>query len=64
MKQKYIYVLNASYGAKWCKKKGGGKGHYFDCNTLMNMITWLVKNTYVQVGNKIYKQIIVRPLFG
>ena len=28
----------------------------------MNMITWLVKNTFVIVGNKIYQQVIGIPM--
>jgi len=62
MRKPFIYVSNF-LKARWCnKKRSTAGGHYIDANTLMNMITWLVKNTFVIVGNKIYQQVIGIPM--
>src|SRR3984957_4755419 len=62
MRKPFIYVSNF-LKARWCnKKRSTAGGHYIDATALMNMITWLVKNTFVIVGNKIYQQVIGIPM--
>ena len=46
MKKKYIVITN--YSAKWATKEG--KGTLIDCDLLIEMINWLIDNTYVTIG--------------
>ena len=46
-----------------CTNISTKKGYYcINCDTLIKMITWLVNNTYISVGKKIYQQIIGIPM--
>jgi hypothetical protein len=63
MRQKFIKITGKSYTATWCTNISTKKGcYYINCDTLIKMITWLVNNTYVTVGKKIYQQIIGIPM--
>ena len=63
MKQKFIKITGKSYTATWCTNISTKKGYYYiNCDTLIKMITWLVNNTYISVGKKIYQQIIGIPM--
>ena len=58
MNKKYIRVT--TYSAKWAVKEG--KGVLISCNLLIEMINWLVDNTYVTIGNTVFQQIIGIPM--
>ncbi len=42
------------YGTKLNKKKGV----FLSCDNVLSLLNWLLDNTYVRVGNKIFKQCI------
>ena len=39
-----------------------GKGFLISCNLLIEMINWLVDNTYVTIGNTVFQQVIGIPM--
>ena len=59
MKANFIKPLKS--GARWCKKITGNQLH-ISCQSLIKMITWLIENTYVTVGDKIFRQTIGIPM--
>ena len=58
-KSKYIKPFKKS--ARWGKKVLG-KGLHISCDNLISMIKWLVNNTYITVGDKIFRQKIGIPM--
>ena len=38
------------------------KGDLIKCNLLIDMITWLIDNTYVTIGNVVFQQVIGIPM--
>ena len=58
MNKNYIVINNRS--AKWALKEG--KGTSITCKLLIDMITWLIDNTYVTVGNSVFRQVIGIPM--
>ena len=46
------------YGTKLNKKKGV----FLSCDNVLSLLNWLLDNTYVRVGNKIFKQCIGIPM--
>ncbi len=58
MNKKYITVSN--YSAKWVNKQT--KSNLISCKLLLDMINWLVDNTYVTVGNSVFRQTIGIPM--
>ena len=59
MKSNFIKPFKNS--ARWCKKISGNRLH-ISCDSLIKMITWLINNTYVTVGDKIFRQKIGIPM--
>ncbi len=57
MNKKYIKVNK--YQAIWMSK---GKGPLISCNLLIEMIGWLIDNTYVTIGNTVFQQVIGIPM--
>jgi hypothetical protein len=59
MNKKFIKVNSKS--AKWTNtcKKGG---NIIDCDTLIEMIDWLIDNTFVTIGTSVFKQVIGIPI--
>ena len=57
MNKKYIKVNKKS--ARWSNKKSITT---LDCNTLLDMINWLIDNTYVTIGYSVFKQVIGIPM--
>ena len=57
MNRKYISVNN--YSARWVNN---GKGSLISCNLLIEMIDWLIDNTFVTIGNSVFRQIIGIPM--
>ena len=58
MNKKYIMVNN--YSAKWVNKQT--KSNLISCKLLLDMINWLVDNTYVTIGNSVFRQTIGIPM--
>ena len=58
MNKKYISVTNRS--ANWVNNKG--KGNLINCNLLIEMVDWLIDNTYVTIGNTVFQQKIGIPM--
>jgi len=58
MNKKFIKVTTRS--ARWNNSKS--KGSNIDCNTLIQMIDWLIDNTFVTIGNSVFKQVIGIPM--
>lgn len=58
MNKKFISVNN--YSAKW--SGGKSKSNLISCNLLIEMISWLIDNTYVTVGNAVFQQRIGIPM--
>ncbi len=56
--KKFIKVTSNS--AKWNSEKKGSTN--IDCNTLIEMITWLIDNTFVTIGSSVFKQVIGIPM--
>jgi len=58
MNKKYIRVKK--YQATWVNKKC--KEDLISCELLIEMITWLIDNTYVTIGNAVFRQVIGIPM--
>jgi len=58
MNKKYITVNN--YAARWTGKES--KGVLISSTMLIEMIDWLVDNTYVTIGNSVFQQTIGIPM--
>ena len=58
MNKKYISVNN--YSARWVNKDG--KGYLITCKLLIEMVNWLIDNTYVTIGISVFKQKIGIPM--
>ena len=58
MNKKYIKVNK--YQAIWVNKKC--KEDLISCDLLIDMITWLIDNTYVTIGNAVFQQVIGIPM--
>ena len=58
MNFKYIKV-NSKF-ARWSKDNKGG--NTINCETLIEMIEWLIDNTFVTIGYSVFKQIIGIPM--
>jgi len=40
----------------------GGKGRLITCDLLIDMISWLIDNTYVTIGDTVFQQAIGIPM--
>lgn len=60
MKKKLIKVYK--YEARWTNSQKSENGIYFTCSTLVSMVNWLIDNTYVTIGNKVFKQTVGIPM--
>ena len=60
MNKKFIHVNNNQ--ARWANDKNRKKGIFFDLTLIIEMLVWLIDNTYVSVGNKIFRQEIGIPM--
>jgi hypothetical protein len=59
MNKKYIKVTQSK--AYWSTKKNSGV-FSIDCNTLNSLIEWLIDNTFVVVGDQVFRQTIGIPM--
>ena len=59
MNKKFICVTK--YKAQWCNVKKPN-GYYLEFHTLIDLIFWLIDNTYVMVGNQVLQQTIGIPM--
>lgn len=59
MKSSFIKPLKSS--ARWAEKISGNRLH-INCESLIKMIEWLINNTYVTVGDQIFRQKIGIPM--
>lgn len=60
MKKAYIKVT--SYKAYWSNSNKPRHAFFIDCDKLILLIDWLIDNTYVTVGNKVFRQTIGIPM--
>ena len=58
MNKKYIRVTK--YNATWNSK--GGKGLLITSDLLVDMISWLIDNTYVIIGDIVFQQVVGIPM--
>ena len=61
MNKKYIKINK--FCARWSNKKDRNPDVIFvDSDTLIKMIAWLIDNTYVRIGDKVFRQVIGIPM--
>ena len=61
MNKKYIKINK--FCARWSNKKDRNPDVIFvDSDTLVKMIAWLIDNTYVRIGDKVFRQVIGIPM--
>lgn len=60
MNKKFIHINNNQ--ARWAKDNNRKKGLIFDSTLVIEMLVWLIDNTYVSVGNKIFRQEVGIPM--
>ena len=61
MKKKYMKINK--FCARWSNKKDIKPDVIFlDSETLIKMIAWLIDNTYVRIGDKVFRQVIGIPM--
>ena len=61
MNKKYIKINK--FCARWSNKKDRKSDVIFvDSDTLIKMIVWLIDNTYVKIGDKVFRQMIGIPM--
>ena len=61
MNKKYISITK--FCARWSNKKDSKPGVTFiGLDLLIEMINWLVDNTYVVIGDKVFRQVIGIPM--
>ena len=61
MKKKYIKINK--FCARWSNRNDFHEDvTYVDSETLIKMIEWLINNTYVVVGDKVFRQVIGIPM--
>lgn len=58
-KKSFISVYKNS--ARWTDKPKKGTKHY-DCEEIIEMISWLIDNIYIKFGDKCFRQIIGIPM--
>jgi hypothetical protein len=59
MNKQFIKINKSS--ATWSNRKTK-LGRYINCNTLLTMIYWLIDNTFVIIGDQVFKQVIGIPM--
>src|SRR5256714_14382306 len=61
MNKKYMKVNK--FCARWSNKKDLKPDvNFINSETLINMIGWLIDNTYVRIGDKVFRQVIGIPM--
>ena len=55
------FVKVNKYQASWTNTKNTS-GLYFDCQGLVKLVAWLIDNTYVTIGDSIFKQVVGIPM--
>ena len=61
MNKKYIRINK--FCARWSNKRDRNPDvNFVDSNTLIKMIIWLIDNTYVRIGDKVFRQVIGIPM--
>ena len=61
MNKRYIKVNK--FCARWSNKKAAKADVVFiNSETLIKMIGWLIDNTYVRIGDKVFRQVIGIPM--
>ena len=61
MNKRYIKVNK--FCARWSNKKDAKSDvNFINSETLIKMIGWLIDNTYVRIGDKVFRQVIGIPM--
>ena len=60
MKKEYLKITRTK--AYWCNKKKRNHAFFIDCENLIQLINWLIDNTYVTIGDKVFRQTIGIPI--
>jgi len=60
---KFKYVKINKFCARWTNKKDVGDNYkVIDAQTLITMINWLIDNTYIRIGSRVFRQVIGIPM--